>query len=121
MLCGLLHSSAGSAVVAGHDINREPEKVKQNIGYMSQKFSLYKDLTVQENISFFGGIYSLSAAKLRERMEWAIKTAGLEERKSLLTSELSGGWKPQRIDRVVPSLEDVFIQLLDELPGEEPG
>ena len=80
MLCGLLRSSAGSASVAGHDIDSEPESIKRSIGYMSQEFSLYRDLTVAENIGFFGGVYGLSKGRIRERMDWVLAMAGLKGR-----------------------------------------
>jgi len=71
MLCGLLASTSGTATVGGFDINRQPDRVKRAIGYMSQRFSLYEDLSVAENLTFFGGVYGLSDAGLRERREWA--------------------------------------------------
>ena len=116
MLCGLLNSSSGSATVAGFDINKNPEKVKENIGYMSQKFSLYEDLTVRENIEFFGGIYGLSRARVKERMEWVLEMAGLSGREDSLTRELAGGWK-QRLALGCAVLHDPRIVFLDEPTG----
>src|ERR1035437_6385448 len=78
MLTGLLQSTSGTATVAGYDINKQPERVKERIGYMSQKFSLYADLSVAENIRFWGGIYGLSDAKIAERRVWAIQTRSEE-------------------------------------------
>jgi len=116
MLCGLLSSSSGTATVAGYDINQAPEKIKENIGYMSQKFSLYDDLTVRENINFFGGVYGVSNSELRERMAWAVKMAGLEGREDSLTRELSGGWK-QRLALGCAILHQPKIVFLDEPTG----
>ena len=77
MLCGLLTPTSGRALVAGYDVSSEPESVRQNIGYMSQKFSLYNDLKVIENIRLFAGLYSVPSNKLRERIEWALEMANL--------------------------------------------
>jgi len=93
MLCGILTPSGGSGTVAGFDIIRETEEIKKNIGYMSQRFSLYEDLTVEENIDFFSGIYKIPGEKKRARKEWVIDMAGLAERRKSMTSTLSGGWK----------------------------
>jgi ABC-2 type transport system ATP-binding protein len=93
MLCGLLASTEGTARVGGFDINKEPEKVKENIGYMSQKFSLYEDLTVEENINFYGRVYGLSNHLLKERKEWALEIANLRGREKSITGTLPGGWK----------------------------
>jgi ABC-2 type transport system ATP-binding protein len=116
MLCGLLSSSSGTAEVAGFDINKSPDKVKANIGYMSQKFSLYEDLTVKENIEFFGGIYGLSRARIKQRMGWALEMAGLTSREDSLTRELSGGWK-QRLALGCAVLHEPKIVFLDEPTG----
>jgi ABC-2 type transport system ATP-binding protein len=93
MLCGILTPSGGSGTVAGVDINRDTEEIKKNIGYMSQRFSLYEDLTVEENIDFFSGIYKIPADKKKARKEWVIEMAGLAEHRVSMTSTLSGGWK----------------------------
>ncbi|HLE56267.1 MAG TPA: ABC transporter ATP-binding protein, partial [Rhodothermia bacterium] len=93
MLCGLLGSTSGTASVGGYDINEETENVKLNIGYMSQRFSLYNDLTVEQNIRFFGGVYGLRNNRLKERMDWVLRMAGLKGREDSLTGTLSGGWK----------------------------
>ncbi len=116
MLCGLLASSSGTAEVAGYDINRNPEAVKRRIGYMSQRFSLYDDLTVEENITFFGGVYGLSNSELAERKTETVRLAGLEGRESSLTRELSGGWK-QRLALGCAMLHRPGIVFLDEPTG----
>jgi ABC-2 type transport system ATP-binding protein len=116
MLCGLLNSSSGSAKVAGYDIDKEPEKVKANIGYMSQKFSLYDDLTIEENINFFGGIYGLSDIELAKRKKWALETADLKGKEKRLTGDLPIGWK-QRLALVCALLHEPKIVFLDEPTG----
>jgi ABC-2 type transport system ATP-binding protein len=116
MLCGLLRSSSGTARVAGCDINTQPESIKKRIGYMSQKFSLYEDLTVRENIAFFGGVYGLSAADVRDRGKWVTEMAGLEGRANSLTRELAGGWK-QRLALGCAILHGPKILFLDEPTG----
>ncbi len=113
MLCGLLSPSAGKGRVAGHDIERQAEKIKQQIGYMSQKFSLYEDLTVSENIDFYGGIYGLSGTGLAERRKWAVRMAGLEGREHQPTRLLAGGWK-QRLSLACAVLHRPPIVFLDE-------
>jgi ABC-2 type transport system ATP-binding protein len=113
MLCGLLRSSSGTARVAGFDINRQPELVKRNIGYMSQRFSLYLDLTVRENIRFFAGIYGLPRALAEERLVWVLDMAGLSGREDDLTGELAGGWR-QRLALGCAILHRPPIVFLDE-------
>ena len=93
MLCGILEPSAGSGRVMGFDIARQSEQIKANIGYMSQKFSLYDDLSVRENLEFYAGMYSLSAAAKKSRIDEMIHMAGLAGREDELTANLSGGWK----------------------------
>ncbi|MFZ3044808.1 MAG: ATP-binding cassette domain-containing protein, partial [Desulfatirhabdiaceae bacterium] len=93
MLCGLLAPSEGEGIVAGYDISRQPEAIKQHIGYMSQKFSLYEDLTVGENIDFYGGVYGLNGNKLMEKKEWAITVSGLSGNSRSITRVLSAGMK----------------------------
>ena len=91
MLCGLLQPSAGRAFVAGFDVGREPEAVRAHIGYMSQKFSLYGDLTVRENLRFFGGLYRVPRREIEARMQLAMAMAGLEGRETSLVQTLAGG------------------------------
>jgi ABC-2 type transport system ATP-binding protein len=113
MLCGILTPTSGRGKVGGFDIYRESEKIKQNIGYMSQKFSLYEDLTVEENLNFYSGIYRLSDAIRKERKEWVLQMAGLKDRKSSLTNTLAGGWK-QRLALGCAILHEPSILFLDE-------
>ena len=113
ILCGLLRPTSGRAQVAGHDVMVEPEAVRQKIGYMSQKFSLYGDLTVMENLRFYGGLYSVTGRRLKERIAWALRMAGLEGRESSLTATLSGGWK-QRLALGCAVLHRPPIVFLDE-------
>jgi ABC-2 type transport system ATP-binding protein len=113
MLCGILTPTSGSGSVAGFDIASQPERIKENIGYMSQRFSLYEDLTVEENISFYGGIYRIPAQRLRERADWVIRMAGLTERRHSKAGELSGGWR-QRLALGCAILHEPAIVFLDE-------
>lgn len=93
MLCGIIPPSSGGGQVGGYNIIKEQRKIKQNIGYMSQKFSLYDDLTVEENINFYSGIYRISDQEKAARKAWVIKMAGLNDLRKSRTSILSGGWK----------------------------
>jgi len=113
MLTGLLAPTAGSGTVAGFDVVTQAERIKTRIGYMSQRFSLYEDLTVEENIDFYSGIYRLSAEKKRERKEWVLRMAGLEEHRKTRTAFLSGGWK-QRLALGCAILHEPPIVFLDE-------
>jgi ABC-2 type transport system ATP-binding protein len=113
MLCGLLAPSSGSGRVAGFDVVREAEKIKTRIGYMSQKFSLYDELTVEENIDFYSGIYRLPRHKKIERKEWVLTMAGLREHRGARTADLSGGWK-QRLALGCAVLHEPPILFLDE-------
>jgi ABC-2 type transport system ATP-binding protein len=113
MLCGLLSPTSGEGTVAGYDLRTEPEKIKQHIGYMSQRFSLYEDLTVEENIDFYGGIYRIPAEKKRDRKEWVIEMAGLSDHRSTKTAFLAGGWK-QRLALGCAILHEPPILFLDE-------
>jgi ABC-2 type transport system ATP-binding protein len=113
MLCGILSPTAGAGTVAGFDIMTEAERIKENIGYMSQKFSLYEDLTVEENIDFYSGIYRVPAGKKRERKEWVIEMAGLKEHRRSLTAILAAGWK-QRLALGCAILHEPPILFLDE-------
>jgi ABC-2 type transport system ATP-binding protein len=116
MLCGLLDPTSGTATVGGFDIRREPERVKQTIGYMSQKFSLYEDLTVVENIRFFGGAYGLAKKTVDVRLPWILEMAGLKGRERSLTRTLSVGWK-QRLALGCAVLHEPRIVFLDEPTG----
>ena len=113
MLCGLLKPTSGSAQVAGFDVAREPEAVRQNIGYMSQKFSLYNDLKVIENLRLFAGLYSVPAKNLQERIEWALTMANLKGQENLITGTLPGGWK-QRLSLGCAVLHKPAVLFLDE-------
>jgi ABC-2 type transport system ATP-binding protein len=113
MLCGIITPTSGAGQVGGFDINREQEKIKQNIGYMSQKFSLYDDLTVEENINFYSGIYKLTKKQLAERKEEIIKLADIEPLRHSLTRTLSGGWK-QRLALGCSLVHKPNIIFLDE-------
>src|SRR5271157_1857637 len=113
MLCGLLKPSSGRASVAGHDVSREPEAVRQNIGYMSQKFSLYNDLKVIENLRLFAGLYSVPSNKLGEQIDWALSMANLKGQENLITGTLPGGWK-QRLALGCAVLHRPPILFLDE-------
>lgn len=113
MLCGLLDPTAGSGQVAGFDIVRETEKIKTRIGYMSQKFSLYDELTVEENIDFYSGIYRLPRDKKAARKDWVLTMAGLRDHRRSRTAELSGGWK-QRLALGCAVLHEPPILFLDE-------
>ena len=113
MLCGILPPSAGSGTVAGCDIVREAEAIKQQIGYMSQRFSLYEDLTVEENIDFYSGVYRIPTDRKALRKEWVIEMAGLSRHRRALTGTLSGGWK-QRLALGCAILHEPAIVFLDE-------
>jgi ABC-2 type transport system ATP-binding protein len=113
MLCGLLAPTSGGGTVAGFDIATRAEAIKQNIGYMSQKFSLYDDLTVEENIDFYGGIYGLGNRRLSDRKDWAVEMAGLSQHRRRMTRFLSGGWK-QRLALACAVLHEPPILFLDE-------
>ena len=116
MLCGLLAPSSGKATIAGFDVYKETEKIRRNIGYMSQKFSLYEDLTIVENIDFFGGIYGLKRSVVKEKGESLIRQLGLEEEKKKLVSSLPLGWK-QKLAFSVAVLHEPKIVFLDEPTG----
>ena len=113
MLCGLLTPTAGRASVNGFSVADQPELIRRNIGYMSQKFSLYDDLTVEENIDFFGGMYGVPHERRAERKEYVLRMAGLAERRHALTGTLSGGWK-QRLALGCAILHEPPILFLDE-------
>ena len=116
MLCGLFSPTEGSAHVGGFDVATQPDEIKSRIGYMSQKFSLYEDLTVEQNINFYGGIYGLEGSRLEERKRWAIEMAGLNGKESMLAHTLSGGWR-QRLALGCSILHEPPILFLDEPTG----
>ena len=113
MLCGLLKPTSGRAQVAGFDVSLRPEAVRQNIGYMSQKFSLYNDLTVIENLRLFAGLYSVPSKHLHGRIEWALTMANLKGQENLITGTLPGGWK-QRLALGCAVLHKPPVIFLDE-------
>jgi ABC-2 type transport system ATP-binding protein len=113
MLTGILEPTSGDALVGGYSVMKQPDKVKTQIGYMSQKFSLYNDLTVEENIRFFAGVYGLAGMKYEERKKWALKVANLEGKEKLLTGSLPGGIK-QRLALGTAVIHEPKIVFLDE-------
>ena len=113
MLTGLVPPTSGTGHVAGYDIRTERRRIKRHIGYMSQLFSLYADLTVEENIAFFSGLYGVPREKKAERSDWALKMAGLEDQRQRLTGELSLGWK-QRLALGCAVLHEPPVLFLDE-------
>src|SRR4051812_9288816 len=116
MLCGLLKPTRGTALVDGIDVGRDPEGVKRRIGYMSQRFSLYEQLTVDQNIRFFGAIYGLSGRTLQARREFVLDMAGLRERERTRAADLAGGWR-QRLALGCAILHEPPIVFLDEPTG----
>lgn len=116
MLCGLLRPSSGEAQVAGYDVYRQPDKIKERIGYMSQKFSLYEDLTIRENIKFYGGIYGLSRPVIKEKTERIVQELQLEQVADKLVGSLPLGWK-QRLAFSVALVHDPEVVFLDEPTG----
>ncbi|MCX7797231.1 MAG: ATP-binding cassette domain-containing protein [Melioribacter sp.] len=113
MLCGILEPTSGDAFVGGYSIVKSPDKVKLNIGYMSQKFSLYNDLTVEENIEFFGSIYGLFGKSLKQKKEWVLEVSYLRGKEKLLTSSLPTGIK-QRLALGLAVIHKPKIVFLDE-------
>jgi len=116
MLCGLSLPTSGTATVAGFDVYKENELIKKNIGYMSQKFSLYEDLTIRENIRFYGGIYGLSDAKIKEKTNFLVQELHLEGQEKTLVRELPLGWK-QKLAFSIAIVHDPAIVFLDEPTG----
>jgi ABC-2 type transport system ATP-binding protein len=116
MLCGLLRPTSGTATVGGIDVASDPEAVKQRIGYMSQRFSLYELLTVDQNIRFFGGVYGLDRDRLAARRAFVLDMAGLHGREDTLARDLAGGWR-QRLALGCAILHEPPIVFLDEPTG----
>ena len=116
MLCGLLRPTSGTAIVGGIDVTKDPEGVKRRIGYMSQRFSLYEKLTVDQNITFFAGIYGLSKERVEARRAFVLDMAGLRGRENTLTGALSAGWR-QRLALGCAILHEPPIVFLDEPTG----
>lgn len=116
MLCGLLKPTSGTATVGGIEVGRDPEGVKRRIGYMSQRFSLYEQLTVDQNIRFFGGIYGLDGAALERRRAFVLEMAGLHGREQTKAADLAGGWR-QRLALGCAILHEPPIVFLDEPTG----
>jgi ABC-2 type transport system ATP-binding protein len=116
MLCGLSYPSGGEATVAGYNVYKEQESIKKNIGYMSQKFSLYEDLTISENIQFYGGIYGLPDKQLKQKSDELISKLGLEKEAKKLVGELPLGWK-QKLAFSVAIVHRPKIVFLDEPTG----
>lgn len=113
MLCGILDPTGGRGTVLGYDIRREPEQIKARIGYMTQRFSLYEDLTVVENLSFFAGLYGMGWRARRERVQESLTTAGLGDRRRQIAGTLSGGWK-QRVALACATIHRPPLLFLDE-------
>jgi ABC-2 type transport system ATP-binding protein len=113
MLCGILDPTSGEGRVVGFDIQRDAERIKQRIGYMTQRFSLYEDLTVEENLRFYAGIYGVPRARRRARVEAVLESAGLEGRRRQLAGTLSGGWK-QRVALASSTIHRPPLLFLDE-------
>jgi len=116
MLCGLLKPTGGTAMVGGIDVGRDPEGVKRRIGYMSQRFSLYRDLTVDQNIRFFAGVYGIRGARLEARRQFVLEMAGLGGREKTRAADLAGGWR-QRLALGCAILHEPPIVFLDEPTG----
>jgi ABC-2 type transport system ATP-binding protein len=113
MLCGIITPTSGSGSVAGHDIMSEAEEIKHSIGYMSQKFSLYEDLTPYENLRFYLGVYSVPPGEWKERIDWVLAMTRLQEEKNRLTKELPPGWR-QRLALGCSLLHKPDVLFLDE-------
>jgi len=113
MLCGLLDPTAGHARVVGFDVARDPDRVKERIGYMTQRFSLYEDLTVEENLAFYAAIYGLARRRRRARVSAVLDSIGLRDRRRQLAGTLSGGWK-QRVALACATIHEPPLLFLDE-------
>ena len=116
MLCGLSHPTDGKAVVAGFDVRHEPEQVKKNIGYMSQKFSLYDDLTVAENLRLFGGIYGMSRSEIKVKTAAVLSALDFEDERNAMVKSLPLGWK-QKLSFALSIFHNPKIVFLDEPTG----
>jgi ABC-2 type transport system ATP-binding protein len=113
MLCGILDPTGGSGTVVGFDIVRQAERVKERIGYMTQRFSLYEDLTVSQNLTFYAGIYGVPLRKIRARVTEVLESTGLTDRRKQLAGTLSGGWK-QRVALACATIHEPPLLFLDE-------
>src|SRR5688572_2083915 len=113
MLCGILDPSSGKGTVVGFDIAKESESIKQRIGYMTQRFSLYEDLTVEENMRFYAGVYGVKRAQRRARIDEVVAESGLAERRAQVAGTLSGGWK-QRVALACATIHQPPLLFLDE-------
>lgn len=116
ILCGLLMPTSGNIKVAGFDVYRQSNEVKKNIGYMSQKFSLYEDMTIRENFRFYGGIYGMKPRNIRQKTDHYLQKLGLESEKNTVISSLPLGWK-QKLAFSVAIMHDPGIIFLDEPTG----
>lgn len=116
MLCGLSQPSDGSATVAGYDVAKQHEQVKRHIGYMSQKFSLYDDLTVAENLTLFGGIYGMKRSAIKERIDKVLEELGFKDERNTMVASLPLGWK-QKLAFSLAIFHDPQIVFLDEPTG----
>lgn len=116
MLCGLIKPTSGTASVAGFDVSTQPESIKKNIGYMSQKFSLYEDLTVKENIRFYAGIYGLSEKEIATKMKELLEKLSLTDKQSVLVKSLPLGWR-QKLSFSIAIIHDPAVVFLDEPTG----
>ena len=113
MLCGILDPTGGSGTVVGYDIARDAERIKERIGYMTQRFSLYEDLTVFENLRFYAGLYGVPGAKRSRRIEEVLTATGLQPRRDQIAGTLSGGWK-QRVALACATIHEPPLLFLDE-------
>jgi ABC-2 type transport system ATP-binding protein len=116
ILCGLSSPTSGDVIVAGYDVAKYPNKVKESIGYMSQKFSLYDDMTVKENFRFYGGIYGLSSKMIREKTSYYLEKLEMKETRDVVLKEIPLGWK-QKLAFSVANIHDPKIVFLDEPTG----
>lgn len=116
MLCGLSIPTSGEANVAGFNLYKDAERIKKNIGYMSQKFSLYEDLTIRENIRFYGGIYGLTDSEIRTKTEHMVRSLNLQEQLNTQLKSLPLGWR-QKLSFSVAMIHDPKIVFLDEPTG----